>query len=212
MQAVLARDVLVCGEDGDGRRPPMRCATRRRCVRRPGSIVARCGHGSGCPTGRVPPGLGAGSWFGHGGESHCLALRKEPAIRVLHSARRPPWHDSLEGFPTVSIPGRRSIPRADRVGTTGAVGDSTSIRGHGFPRARESPVVPCAARRSCPRCATGRGRPPNNVPNLPLPSKWPPGWAWCCRWVTMPPPNDGKTIQVAKGAPQTFARIGRGCR
>ena len=28
----------------------------------------------------------------------------------------------------------------------------------------------------------------------------------------MPPPDDGKTIQVAKGAPQTFARIGRGCR
>ena len=123
-----------------------------------------------------------------------------------------PWHDSLEGFPTVSIPGRRSIPRADRVGTTDAVTDSTSIRGHGFPRARESLVVPCVAHRSCPRCAAGRGRPPNNVPNPPLPSKWPLGWAWCCRWVTMPPPDDGKTIQVAKGAPQTFARIGRGCR
>ena len=157
MQDVLARDVLVCGEDGDGRRPPMRCATRQRCVRRPGSIVARCGHRSGCPTGQVPLGWGAGSWFGHGGESHGLAPRKEPAIRVLHSARRPPWHDSLEGFPTVSIPGRRSILRADRVGTTDAVGNSTSIRGHGFPRARESLVVPSAAHRSCPRCATGRG-------------------------------------------------------
>lgn len=212
MQVVLARDVLVRGADGDGQRPPMRCATRQRCVRRPGSIVARCGYGSGCPTGRVPPGWEAGSWFGHGGESHGLALRKEPAIQVLHSARWPPRHDSLEGFPTVSIPGRRSISRADRVGTTDAVGDSTSIRGHGFPRARESLVVPCVAHRSCPRCATERGRPPNNVPNPPLPSKWPPGWVWCCRWVTMPPPNDGKTIQAAKGAPQTFARIGRGCR
>ena len=212
MQVVLATDVLVHGEGWAARRPPMRCATRRRCVRRPGSIVARCGHGSGCPTGRVPPGLGPGPWFGHGGESHGLALRKGPAIRVLHSARRPPWHDSLEGFPTASIPDRRSILRADRVGTTDAVGDSTSIRGHGFPRARESLVVPCVARRSCPRCATGRGRPPNNVPNLPLPSKWPPGWAWCCRWVTMPLPNDGKTIQAAKGAPQTFARISRGYR
>ena len=32
-------------------------------------------------------------------------------------ARRPPWHDSLEGFPTVSIPGRRSIPPNRKVGS-----------------------------------------------------------------------------------------------
>ena len=123
------------------RRRSKRRARRLRCAGRQGSIVARCGGGSGCPKSSGLQGLAGVEWFAPVAGSQSHGLDTGFAMFALHERRLVPGRDSLQGSPKASTQDRTRGPPSHMVRSGAAPNSQHPFHGMRLPERVDATLV-----------------------------------------------------------------------